>query len=148
MKKLITIIIIALSSFVNAQEINIVDSPAYYYLTVAGDTIMPRYTKESKAILRGSVLANIYKGKQVVLERPNGFFTIVDIETTTPESNDILTVLKTDKETVSIDFPNDDTGYFYVINPENKTIIALGKTYKNQNNLTFIQSKKGWERLN
>ncbi len=77
--RLLIAIIVLFSSLLYSQdslsiETKIVDNPAYYYLTIDGDTILPRYSKESKAILRGTELAFIY-GKPVILKRPDAIIT-------------------------------------------------------------------------
>ena len=59
-----------------------------------------------------------------------------------------MEVLKTSDNTVIVELPSDDTGYYYVVNPDNKILVALGKTYTNTQFLTFVQSASGWELLN
>jgi len=59
--------------FALSQSFEVVDSPAYYYITVDSDTINERYTKESKAILKAAELS--LTSDNVVLLRPSANFT-------------------------------------------------------------------------
>jgi len=59
--------------FALGQSFEVVDSPAYYYITVDSDTISQRYTKESKAILKAAELS--LTSDNVVLLRPSANFT-------------------------------------------------------------------------
>jgi len=59
--------------FALGQSFEVVDSPAYYYITVDSDTINERYTKESKAILKAAELS--LTSDNVVLLRPSANFT-------------------------------------------------------------------------
>jgi hypothetical protein len=59
--------------FALGQSFEVVDSPAYYYITVDSDTINQRYTKESKAILKAAELS--LTSDNVVLLRPSANFT-------------------------------------------------------------------------
>jgi hypothetical protein len=72
MKNLITILL-AFPFFALSQSFEVVDSPAYYYITVDSDTISQRYTKESKAILKAAELS--LTNDNVVLLRPSANFT-------------------------------------------------------------------------
>jgi hypothetical protein len=74
MKTLTNLFIILFALNLNAQ-FSVVDSPAYYYITVDNDTIPERFTKESKAILKAAEVSASNKGKSVQLLRPIANFT-------------------------------------------------------------------------
>jgi hypothetical protein len=72
---LILIVIALLSYTANAQSFEVVDKPAYYYITIDGDTIVDRFTKESKAILKAGEASILNPSSTVRLLRPNAEFT-------------------------------------------------------------------------
>jgi hypothetical protein len=76
----LVLILLAMSIIVkaNAQSFEVVDKPAYYYITIDGDTISERFTKESKAILKAAELSAMNMESSVNLLRPNAEFTAKD----------------------------------------------------------------------
>lgn len=66
-------LLLLLPFFAPSQSFEVVDSPAYYYITVDSDTINERYTKESKAILKAAEMS--LTSDNVVLLRPRAQFT-------------------------------------------------------------------------
>ncbi|MGB6269135.1 MAG: hypothetical protein WBF67_09005 [Olleya sp.] len=158
MKKLLLILMLAFSFNLNAQQIQ-TDSIAVTldvvekgFYTVWLDTVeISRHSKALKAVSRANGLRLKYPLATIKVTQPDLVpeGTIKVYANSEPcVNNDALTIVKTSDDTVIVELPSDDTGYYTVFNPDNKTLIALGKTYANTQILNFVQSASGWELLN
>ena len=151
------LIILLFAFTVNAQEVNSdsitveLDIVEKGFYTVWLDTVeISRHTKPMKAASKANELRLKYPLADIKVTQPN-LVPIGSLQVFSNSEpcldNDILTIIKTDKSTVTIEFPKDDTGTLIVNNPELKTIKALGKTYTNTKYLEFVQYDTGWELL-
>ena len=155
MKKLLLILIFAFSFNLNAQLIEVqIDSISdtrdivregrdeVYIDSVLQNT----RTVYSKATIDLFRLSNTIDKSRLRIKSPDSYITgsvkyFIDKSKLQlePCTNNAVETIKTSDNTVIVELPSDDTGYYYVINPDNKILVALGKTYTNTQFLTFVQ---------